>query len=101
VSGPQSRNYLMLYAARDANALRRSAAAMNETERSFRPLGAADRAAARPWMVRIVPYPRGGFAELARRSPLPERADAQLRLLNGVYSGGREPRLGEPVKVIE
>jgi len=100
-SGPASRNYLMLHAARDAAALQRSAAAMNEAERSFRPLSAADRTAARPWAVRVVPYPRGGFAELARRSPLPERAEAQLRLLNGVYSDGREPRLGEPVKRIE
>jgi predicted Zn-dependent protease len=101
VSGPASRNYLMLHAARDAAALQRSAAAMNETERSFRPLSAADRSAARPWAVRVVPYPRGGFAELARRSPLPERAEAHLRLLNGVYGGGNEPRPGEPVKVIE
>ena len=74
---------------------------MNEAEHSFRPLSAADRAAARPWAVRVVPYPRGGFAELARRSPLPDRAKAQLRLLNGVYLDGREPRLGEPVKMIE
>jgi predicted Zn-dependent protease len=51
--------------------------------------------------VRVVPYPRGGFAELARRSPLTERAEAQLRLLNGVYGSGKEPRPGEPVKVIE
>ena len=101
ISGPASRNYLMLYAARDATALRRSVTAMNQTEQSFRPLSAADRAAARPWAVRIVPYPRGGFAELARRSPLTERAEAQLRLLNGVYGGGEERRPGEPVKVIE
>ncbi|HSN34462.1 MAG TPA: peptidase, partial [Ideonella sp.] len=59
----------------------------------------ADRAAARPWTLQTVAYPRGGFAELARGSPLP-RAEQQLRLLNGVYSGGAEPKAGEPVKVV-
>jgi predicted Zn-dependent protease len=100
ISGPANRNYLMLYAARDAAALRRSSPSMNEAERSFRPLSAADRAAARPWSVKLVPYPRGGFAELARRGPVNERGEAQLRLINGYYGGG-EPKSGELVKVIE
>jgi predicted Zn-dependent protease len=90
----------MLYAAADAAALRRSFAQMNEAERSFRPFTASDRAAARPWSLKLVPYPRGGFAELARRSPNPDRAEAQLRLINGHYSSG-EPKPGELVKVIE
>ena len=46
-----------------------------------------------------MPYPAGGFAELARRSPL-EAAEQQLRLINGVYGGG-EPRPGQLVKVVE
>jgi len=100
VSGPQSRHYIMLYAAKDAAALRRAFGQMNEAERSFRPLSAADRSAARPYAVRLVPYPRGGFAELARRSPQPQSAEAQLRLINGHYGGG-EPKVGELVKVIE
>ena len=48
-----------------------------------------------------MPYPRGGFAELAKSSPLPPaRAEAQLRLLNGVYSGETAPKLGQLVKVV-
>ena len=48
-----------------------------------------------------MPYPRGGFDELAKASPLPAaRAQAQLKLINGVYGGGAEPRPGQPVKVV-
>jgi hypothetical protein len=47
-----------------------------------------------------VPYPRGGFAELARSSPLPTRPEAQLKLINGVYGGSVEPKPGQPVKVV-
>jgi predicted Zn-dependent protease len=101
VSGPGQRNYLINQAAKDAAALQRSAAALAEAEASFRPLSAAERAAARPWVLRTVPYPRGGFAELARSSPLGARAEAQLRLLNGVYGGGAEVRVGQPVKVVQ
>lgn len=100
VTGPASRIYALQYAARDAAALRRADAGLLEAEASFRALTAADRAAARPWSVQTVPYPRGGFAELARSSPLP-RAEAQLRLINGVYGGGAEPGPGQPVKVVK
>ena len=51
-------------------------------------------------MLKTVPYPRGGFAELARSSPLPAQAEAQLRLLNSAYGGGAEPRPGQLVKVV-
>ena len=100
VSGPQGRHYLFVYAARDAQALQRSHRGMQEAEASFRALTTADRAAAQPWVLRTVPYPRGGFAELARRSPLPANAEQHLRLLNGVYAGG-EPQVGQLVKVVE
>jgi len=40
------------------------------------------------------------FAELARSSPLPAQAEAQLRLLNGAYGGAAEPRPGQAVKVV-
>jgi predicted Zn-dependent protease len=100
VSGPQGRTYLFVYAARDTQALLRAQRAMQEAEASFRALTAADRAAAQPWLLRVVPYPRGGFAQLARQSPLPAHAEQQLRLLNGVYAGG-EPQPGQLVKVVE
>jgi hypothetical protein len=45
--------------------------------------------------------PHGGFAELAKSSPLPSaRAEAQLRLMNGIYGGDGEPTLGQLVKVV-
>lgn len=100
VSGPGKRNYLLQYAARDAKALQGAATQIAEAESSFRALTAADRSAARPWALKTVPYPRGGFAELARSSPLSTRAEAQLRLLNGVYNGGDEPKIGQAVKVV-
>jgi len=100
VTGPGDRNYLLQYAAKDPAAMQRAAAGLREAEASFRALTAADRAAARPWHVDTVPYPRGGFAELARSSPLPQRAQAQLQLINGVYGGGAEPKPGQPVKAV-
>ena len=100
VTGPDNRNYILGYAARDAQALQRSRAGLQQAEATFRPISQADRAAARPWRLNTVPMPRGGFAELARKSPLPN-AEQQLRLINGVYGGGEEPKAGQPVKVVE
>ena len=90
--------------ARDAPALDRARPALREAELSFRPLSAADRAAARPWQLKLVPYPAGGFAQLARSSPLTELPEQQLRLLNGAYGGQgaqAEPKPGQRVKVVE
>ena len=101
VTGPGARNYLVLYTARNAAALQRAEPAMTQGESSFRALTAADRSAAKPWVLRSVPLPRGGFAELARNSPLASaQAEAQLRLLNAVYGGGPEPAVGQLVKVV-
>ena len=100
VTGPGNRNYLMKYAARDAATLQRADAQIREAEASFRPLSGADRAAAQPWTLHTAAFPMGGFAELARRSPLPSAAESTLRLLNGVYGVGQEPRPGAPVKVV-
>lgn len=100
ITGPQDRVYAFLYAAANASALQRSLGAMREAMMSFRPLSSADRAAGQPWTLRTVPLPRGGFAELARRSPLPN-AEQQLRLLNGLYAAGRDPQPGQLVKVVE
>lgn len=99
VSGPSGRHYLFLYSAANAAGLQRARPQLQEAEASFRPLNDADRSEARPWTLRTVPYPRGGFAELAHRSPLPN-AEQQLRLLNGFYAGG-EPSPGQWVKTVE
>ncbi|HYJ97676.1 MAG TPA: M48 family metalloprotease [Burkholderiaceae bacterium] len=101
VSGPSDHHYALLYAARDAATMQRAAPALREIEASFRALNAADRSAAKPWTLKTVPFPRGGFAELARRSPLPTRPEQQLRLINGVYGSTGDPQPGQPVKIVE
>ena len=99
VSGPANAIYLLAYASKDAAALQRARGPLQEAQASFRPITAADRAAAKPWIVKTVAYPRGGFAEMARTSPL-GGAEQQLRLINGYYGGG-EPKPGQLVKTIE
>ena len=99
VSGPNDHTYLLSYAAKDANALARARRQMEEAQGSLRPMTSADRAAAQPWRLKTTPYPRGGFAELARRSPL-DQAEPQLRLMNGVYGGG-DPQVGQMVKIVQ
>ena len=100
VSGPAGQNYLLAYASKDAEALQQARRQLQEAEASFRPLTAADRAAAKPWTIKTVPYQRGGFAQLARQSPLASYPEQQLKLINGVYAGG-EPAAGQWVKVVD
>jgi predicted Zn-dependent protease len=101
VTAPGERTFWLQYAAKDAAARQRAEAGLVEAESSFRAMTAADRAAAKPWSVRTVPFPRGGFAELAKSSPLPPaRAEAQLRLMNGVYGGDGTPKPGQLVKIV-
>ncbi|MEJ8810825.1 M48 family metalloprotease [Variovorax ureilyticus] len=101
VTGPGDRNYWLQYVAKDDNARQRAQAGLREAEASFRPMSPTDRAAAKPWSIQTVPYPRGGFGELAKSSPLPaSRAQAQLKLMNSAYSGGADPKPGQLVKVV-
>ena len=99
VTGPGNRNFLLQHAAKDAAAAQRASAGMADAEASMRALSAADKAAARPYMLRVTSMPRGGFAELVRLSG-GTQTEAQLRLLNGVYGGAQEPAPGKPVKVV-
>ncbi|MBA4260673.1 MAG: peptidase [Comamonadaceae bacterium] len=96
LSGPSQAHYAMVYLAADAAARQRAFASLTATEKSFRAMTAADQQAARPWQLRLVPFPRGGFAELARRSALPEK---RLQLLNGTW-GGNDPPVGQMVKTV-
>jgi predicted Zn-dependent protease len=98
VSGANNHNYIMVYAAKDANVLQSNRAGMQEAERSFRALTAADKTAAKPWTLRATTMPRGGFAELARTSPL-ANPEQQLKLINGVYAGG-DVKPGAQVKIV-
>lgn len=103
VTGPGQRQYLIDYTARDEAAMQRSLKAMREAEQSFRAIRPADRRAARVWRVAAVPMPAGGFAELAKASPLTQDAEAALRLLNGVYGSGgaaADPAPGTRVKTV-
>ncbi|WP_342620615.1 M48 family metalloprotease [Rhodoferax sp. GW822-FHT02A01] len=99
VSGPENHMYALQYAAKDAATLQANRSALREAESSFRAMTAQDRQAAKPWSIKLVPYPKGGFAELAKRSPLPH-AEQQLRLVNGFYGGG-EPKPGQLVKLVD
>lgn len=98
ITSPQGAVFVFIRASKDANALQRSRAQMVEAENTFRALTSADRAAARPWMVRSAVMPRGGFAELARTSPL-ANPEQQLRLINGVYPAG-DVKPGQAVKTV-
>lgn len=101
-TGPGGHQYLMQYAAKDAATLQRNAAPMQEAEGSFRALTAADRAAARPWALKSVAFPRGGFAELARSTSLLSQQEARLKLINGAYGEGSvDPKQGQLVKTVQ
>ena len=99
VSGPNDAVYLLQSSAKDAPALQRARASLREAEESFRAMTAQDRLAAKPWVIRTVAYPKGGFAELAKNSPI-ANPEKQLRLINGYYAGG-EPKPGQLVKMVE
>ena len=98
INSPLGAVFLFIHAAKDANILQRSRAQMLDAENTFRALTAADKAAAKPWLLRTTAMPRGGFAELAKTSPL-ANPEQQLKLINGVYSGG-DIKPGVPVKVV-
>jgi predicted Zn-dependent protease len=99
VTGPNGSIFVLTAAAKTAAALQAAATPLGQAKGSFRAMTAADRAAARPWSLKTAPYPAGGFAQLAKSSPVPT-AEQQLRLINGFYGGG-EPRVGQMVKVID
>jgi predicted Zn-dependent protease len=100
VTGPSNKNYLLVYASKDAQSKQRAYRPMQQIESSFRSMTEADRVAARPWSLKSVAYQHGGFQELARQSPLTNNPERQLRLINGMYAGG-EPQEGQLIKIVE
>jgi predicted Zn-dependent protease len=100
VTGPSNVNYAFIYGAKDQQSLQRAYPEIQKAESSFRAMTAEDRSAARAWKLKSVPMPGGGFAELARQSPLGSSAEQQLQLLNGVYGGG-DVKPGQQVKTVE
>ena len=100
VTGPQNTHYLLGWVAKDAATMQRARLGLREAELSFRTLTPADQRAAKPHVLRLVPMPAGGFAQLARTSPLGAQAEAQLKLMNGAYTVAA-PQPGQLVKVVE
>lgn len=99
ISGAGNSRFALFWSARDTAALQRARPQLQQAQNTFRTMDAADRAEARPWLLRTGALPPGGFTELARRSPI-ETPEQQLRLINGVYGGG-EVRVGQRVKWVE
>ena len=98
ITSPLGAVFLFIHTAKDASTLQRSRAQMVEAENTFRALTAFDKAAAKPWLLRTTAMPRGGFAELAKTSPL-ANPEQQLRLINGVYPAG-DIKPGVSVKAV-
>jgi predicted Zn-dependent protease len=66
---------------------------------SFRPMHPKERTTGTPRYIRYIQVPRGAtMASLAASMRIPD-AEAQLRLLNGLYPRG-EPRTGDWIKII-
>jgi predicted Zn-dependent protease len=99
-TGPANRNYLLVYGAKNAQALQSTREKIRQAESSFRAMTSTDVAAAHPWTIKLLPYKRGTLPQLAKQSPLSGNSEQQLRLLNGFYAGG-EPQSGQLIKVIE
>lgn len=95
------RQFLLAAVARDAATYARERGTLRETINSFRPFVESDRIRARPYGLRLVRADADTrIAALAAVSPLGAEAEAQLRLLNGLYPDG-EPRRGEVLKIVE
>jgi predicted Zn-dependent protease len=68
--------------------------------KTFRPLRSSEFRLAEPYRLRIVPAPEGMTIEqIAARSPLPEHALEQHKLINGLYPS-KQPVAGEPIKFV-
>ena len=98
VGGIHTHTFVLQASAANPQALQAAKVKLQEAEASFRALTAQDQQAAKPWIIKTTPYPKGGFAELAKTSPI-ARPEQQLRLINGFYGGG-EPPVGTLVKTI-
>ncbi len=93
--------YLIAGMAKDKPTYERERSALRAAINSFHALGAAERQAARPHVLRLMTAQSGTtMAALARQSPLEGDAESQLRLLNDLYPDG-EPRPGQLLKIVQ
>lgn len=101
ITGPEQQHYLFMHMAKNMAILQRERGMMLAAEKTFRAISDKDRALAKPWRIKVVTFPTGGFAQLSKRAPasLPN-AEAQLRLINGAYPDGTV-KAGSLVKGVE
>lgn len=75
--------------------------AILDTARSFREITPQERELARPQQLHIITADGNTrYSELARKSRIPNHAEAQLRLLNHQYPKG-EPAAGSRLKIVD
>ncbi len=93
--------YLIAGMAKDKAAYERERAALRGAINSFHAITPAERNMAKPYTLRTITLPPGAtLASLARQSPLGVDAEAQLRLMNGLYPAG-EPVPGQRLKIVQ
>lgn len=87
--------------ARDAAVYARERSTLRGAINSLRVLATDEREALKPHRIRLLAAQPGmTLAALAQRSPLGPQAEAQLRLLNGLYPKG-EPKPGQLLKIVQ
>jgi predicted Zn-dependent protease len=92
--------YIFAGAAKQQSKLNSYAAATLQTAKSLHPLTSAEKKLAGEKKLAIIRTPAGTrYATLARKSPLGNYPEEQLRLLNGQYPSG-EPKPSQLLKVV-
>ena len=92
--------YLFTGVSRSAAKQRRFDDRFKGVARSFHRLSAAEKTRAAGLKLHLIETGSETRIEaLARQSPIPEQAEAELRLLNGLYPAG-EPHAGDALKVV-
>ena len=93
--------YLIAGMARDKPTYDRERSTLRAAINSFRAITAAEKKAARPYVLKLVAAQPGmTMANLARQSPLGADAESQLRLMNALYPSG-EPSPGQRLKIVQ
>jgi predicted Zn-dependent protease len=92
--------YIFAGAAKNRNNPAQYDAEILATAQSFHPLSSTEQTLASEQRLEIIRAPRGArYADLAKKSPIANYPEQQLRLLNGQYPSG-EPAAAQLLKVI-
>lgn len=93
--------YLIAGMAKDKPTYDRERGTLRAAINSFRAITAAEKMAARPYVLKLfTAQPGMTMANLARQSPLGADAESQLRLMNALYPSG-EPSPGQRLKIVQ